>query len=141
MSGARSKSGGDRRLGVDNFPQSMPTKPENLPARQTVIWNELLEQIPNDALRSIDSHQLTLLVELLTQSEALALLVRADASDGGSQRLYLAVVDRVAKLSSMFGLSPRCRAAMKLEVPTGESDPFLDYLADVKLARQASVSQ
>jgi hypothetical protein len=122
------RSGGDRSLSTDKTPNDgPPIKPDNMTARAQDKWGELLEQIPTCLLRQIDVHQLRLLAELLAQSDALAERIEDAPSDDKATRLYLATIDRVARLSGMFGLSPNDRKRSQLE-PAPEDDATLAEL-------------
>lgn len=122
------RSGGDRSLSTDKTPNDgPPIKPDNMTARAQNKWGELLDQIPTGLLRQIDVHQLRLLSELLAQSDALAERIDDAPSDDKARRLYLATIDRVARLSGMFGLSPNDRKRSQLE-PAPEDDATLAEL-------------
>lgn len=112
-----SRSGGSRELHTDRTEaDGGPRQPEGLTAAAKDKWVEVLGQLPAESLRRIDAHQLRLLCELLGQADALAQAIDDDRGNAQARRLFLATVDRVAKLSASFGLSPLDRQRAKLEL-------------------------
>lgn len=128
-----SRSGGSRELHTDRTKaDGGPKQPEGLTAAAKNKWVEVLSQLPTESLRRIDTHQLRLLSELLAQADALAQAIDDDQCNAQARRLFLATVDRVAKLSASFGLSPLDRQRAKLElapVKDAEEVAFEKWLA------------
>lgn len=130
MPGTPTRSGGNRDLYVDTTRNDgPPQEPAGLSTEASNKWQELLGQLPTEALRQIDVHQLRLLCELLAQSDGLAQSIATDPANDKARRLFLATCDRVAKLSASFGLSPLDRKRSKLEPEPAVDDGFDAWLA------------
>lgn len=130
MVGIGGRSGGDRSLGEDSsIEDGLPKKPK-LSAKVSKKWDQLLEQLPQKALRKIDAHELKLLAELLAHSDSLAEVIRKDPGDHASGRLFLNYCDRIHRLSASFGLNPGDRKRLSLAVQAEEDDPFQIWLKD-----------
>ena len=121
MGGAR--SGGDRVAnGSDSFPQDgLPSRPAAFSKAENEYWTTLLDQIPNDLLRRVDSHQLRTLCECMALRDKLYQLVADDPLDKTVFSHYLRTVQQIQRLSPVFGLGPIDRRRMKLEPQEEES--------------------
>ena len=121
MGGAR--SGGDRVAnGNDTFPQDgLPSRPATFSKAENEYWTSLLDQIPNDLLRRVDTHQLRTLCECMALRDTLYKTLKADPLDKTVFSHYMRSVQQIQKLSPVFGLGPIDRRRMKLE-PQDEDD-------------------
>jgi hypothetical protein len=130
MPGTRGRSGGDRSSKqVRTTPGNQITKPATLSAGGARKWDTLIEQIPANTLTQLDEHNLGLLAELLAQSEQLSRLIEANPADEKSRRFFLQTVDRISRLSAVFGLDPASRAKLKIDPESDpENDPFMQFL-------------
>ena len=117
MVGTAGRSGGDRFTdSVD--PTKLdggPVKPE-LPEALSRIWDALLPQLHQPSLRNVDVHEIKILVELLHLKAQLWEIVSVDPTDSKLNRQYINVVDRIHKLSAVFGLNPSDRRRLKQDV-------------------------
>lgn len=114
MPGAKGRSGGDRRSsGSDEFPRGLPKKPSKLSRAESATWNLLLTQISHDLLRTIDVHQLMMLVRLLVREQVLAKIIAADPCDHPAGRAYLQTVQSIGRLSAQYGLGPADRGRLR----------------------------
>jgi hypothetical protein len=131
MVGTSNRSGGDRSLGIDTFPQDgQPTRPKGRSVAFNAKWDELLKQLPSHALRKIDSHQISILTSLLVHSDELAELLENDIEDQKSRRLFIQTSQQVSRLSSLFGLSIADRQRIKIE-PEAPEDDFKKWMNGV----------
>ena len=130
MPGTRGRSGGDRSSKQVRTTTGNPiTKPATLSAGGARKWDTLIEQIPPNTLTQLDEHNLGLLAELLAQSEQLSKLIEANPADEKSRRFFLQTVDRISKLSAVFGLDPASRAKLKIDPDAKpELDVFQQFL-------------
>jgi hypothetical protein len=120
---ASTRSGGDKTLGHDNTtPDGPPEMPKNASVAFKKKWASIVSQIDPNALRRIDGHALTLLCTLLVGADELQCQLRDDPTNAAARRFYLQSVDRVIRLSSMFGLSPLDRMRLKIEPEAPEDD-------------------
>jgi phage terminase small subunit len=125
---ASARSGGDKSLGQDNTtPDGPPEMPHSVSEAFETKWTSIVSQIDQNALRRIDGHALTMLCTLLVGADELQCQLRDDPTNAAARRFYLQSVDRVIRLSSMFGLSPVDRMRLKIE-KKDESDPFKEWL-------------
>ena len=122
MVGTPGRSGGDRTAGdIDpTLPDGGPYKP-NMITEVAAKWDELLPQLHKPSLRAVDVHELRTLCELLVCKDTLAAATLADPLDSRTGNLFLKVVDRIHKLSAVFGLNPADRKRLKQE-PVQVSD-------------------
>lgn len=129
MAGTAGRSGGDHMSqGSDFVPQdSGPIKPA-LSSEVAAKWDQLLEQIPRAALRSVDVHELRLLSELLARSDQLADQMRASPTDCALTRLYLNVCSQIHRMSASLGLTPGDRKRMALPAEFEDDDPYVILL-------------
>jgi hypothetical protein len=130
MPGTRFRSGGDRSKKQVRQTSGEPiTKPATLTSGGSRKWDSLIQQIPAATLAQLDEHNLGLLAELLAQSEQLSAAIDANPADAPTRRLFLNTVDRITRLSALFGLDPASRARLKLDPDSKpENDPFLAFL-------------
>lgn len=122
-----SRSGGNRTSGEDNFPQTgLPSRPTDWRKDESEVWTHLINQIPHELLRAVDSYQLKILCELIVREKALAKLLRDDPTDLPVNRAHLQVAQQISKLSAMFGLSPidRRRIRLQPQVPDDDADDW-----------------
>lgn len=123
MPGTAGRSGGDRvSCGKDGFPQSDLVVPESLGDEEKQVWNQLVEMIPADLLRSIDYIQLRILSESVVHIEKLAQIMRDDPDDHKASTRYLQFGQHITRLSAQFGLSPADRSRLKFEPPDPDDD-------------------
>lgn len=116
MVGTPGRSGGDRSAGAFD-----PTLEDGGPAKPQMVaevarkWDELLPQLHKPSLRAVDVHELKTLCELLVTKDAMAAAMLADPLDTKVTNSYLKIVDRMHKLSAVFGLNPADRKRLKQE--------------------------
>ncbi len=110
-------SGGDRVAnGEDSFPQDgLPSRPVRFSVEENAFWTVLMDQIPNELLRRVDSHQLATLCECMAVREVLYAKVKADLLDKTLFSHYMRTVQQIQRLSPVFGLGPIDRRRMKLQ--------------------------
>jgi len=110
-------SGGDRVAnGEDSFPQDgLPSRPVRFSVEENAFWTLLMDQIPNELLRRVDSHQLATLCECMAVREVLYAKVKADLLDKTLFSHYMRTVQQIQRLSPVFGLGPIDRRRMKLQ--------------------------
>lgn len=110
------RCGGNQKLGIDvSEPDGGPSKPDTLTALQSAKWDQLIGQLPAKALRSIDTHELSILVKLLCLEDSLSLELEHKPNDIKIIRVLVGVVDRVHRLSASFGLNPGDRKRLQLD--------------------------
>jgi len=121
---ATNRSGGDRVAnGADSFPKDgLPSRPIDLTKEENQIWTDLMNQIPNDLLRRVDSHNLKTVCELIALKDRLGLSMKNDPEDMRIVAKYLSTCQQINRLSSQYGLSPIDRRRMKLDAKDEESD-------------------
>lgn len=119
-----SRSGGDRVAnGSDTFPKDgLPSRPAGFSKAENEYWTTLLDQIPNDLLRRVDSHQLRTLCECMSLRDRLYSVLADDPLDKTVFSHYMRTVQQIQKLSPVFGLGPIDRRRMKLETKEEESE-------------------
>jgi len=117
-----SRSGGDRVAnGSDTFPKDgLPSRPASLSVNE--YWTTLLDQIPNDLLRRVDSHQLRTLCECLALRDRLYEVLADDPLDKTVFSHYIRTVQQIQRLSPVFGLGPIDRRRMKIEQHEQETE-------------------
>jgi len=81
-----------------------------------------MNQIPNDLLRRVDSHNLKTVCELIALKDRLGLSMKNDPEDMRIVAKYLSTCQQINRLSSQYGLSPIDRRRMKLDAKDEESD-------------------
>jgi hypothetical protein len=130
MPGTRGRSGGDRSKKAIRPTAGAPiAKPATLTSGGSRKWDALIQQIPAATLAQLDEHALGLLAELLAQAEQLSAAIDANPADAPTRRLFLGTIDRITRLSAVFGLDPASRARLKLDPDsTPENDPFLAFI-------------
>lgn len=128
MTGTSGRSGGSRVVSVDRtLADGLPELPMGQSNAFNSKWSEVLSQLPKDALRKIDVHQLAILCHLLNHAEQLAALLESDPSDHKARRLFLQTGQSVNRLSAQFGLSIADRSRLNIE-PQREKDVFEEFL-------------
>lgn len=112
-----SRSGGDRVAnGADTFPRDgLPSRPETFSKQENVYWTSLLDQLPNEILRRVDSHQLRTLCECMALRDRLYKTLSVDPLDKTVFSHYMRTVQQIQRLSPVFGLGPIDRRRMKVE--------------------------
>jgi len=117
MVGTAGRTGGDRFIdGVDPTKvDGGPVKPD-MPEALSRVWDELVPQLHQSSLRHIDVHEIKILCELLLMKSQLWQFVSVDPTDSKLNRQYINVVDRIHKLSAVFGLNPSDRRRLKQDV-------------------------
>jgi len=123
MAGSVGRSGGARHFGAgDATPaDGAPIMPDDLSKAAAAKWAELIEQLPSENLRRIDSHLLAQLAVLLSEASALAARIASDPGDDRARRLHLQTLDRISRFSVAFGLTPADRRRGRMETP--QADP------------------
>lgn len=111
-----SRSGGDRVAnGEDTFPRDgLPSRPASFSVAENEYWTLLLDQIPNELLRRVDTHQLRTLCECMSLRDRLFATLTADPLDKTVFSHYMRTVQQIQRLSPVFGLGPIDRRRMKL---------------------------
>ena len=129
MNAVAGRSGGQRLVG--NHDTSVfdggPKKPDWLSEIQSVAYDELLSQLPADALRKRDVH---LLAELATYITAIRKINRAWEKDPADKDLRCAKTQysqKVQQLSALFGLSPADRKRIQIDTPKEEIDDLEEF--------------
>lgn len=114
-----SRSGGDRVAnGADTFPRDgLPSRPDSFNKQENHYWTSLLDQLPNEILRRIDTHQLRTLCECMALRDGLYKTLKADPLDKTVFSHYMRTVQQIQRLSPVFGLGPIDRRRMKVEQP------------------------
>lgn len=121
MPGTIARSGGDRRTGSDTFPDDgVPAAPEYLTASESQVWHQLIGQLPDGLLRSIDGHRLAQLCRNIVDSQECheRYLKTRDIDYKESQawlRACRQAEAEIGKLSAQFGLTPRDRQGIKFQ--------------------------
>lgn len=132
MVGAQMRSGGNRAVGADQAEEdSGPIKPE-LPQAVSRKWDQLIAQLPMPALRRIDCHELKLLCELLVMADGLSKEALQNPADHKTGRLFLNTLDRIHKLSAVFGLNTGDRKRLDLKTQEDAEDPFKRWLEEMR---------
>lgn len=123
-------SGGDRVAnGQDTFPvDGLPIKPESLGLDESVYWDTLIDQLPEEILRRVDAHQLLSLCEYLASRDAYYALIQKDRTDKDSFSMWMRSAQALERLSRVFGLGPIDRRRMKLAnvQDDGDDDEWSD---------------
>lgn len=128
MPGAPNRTG-HFATGSDNTQaDGLPQMPATITAAAAAKWNELLDQLPRPALRSIDCHQLRILAELLALVDVQTVAAAANPTDPKLSRMLLQTAQQVHRLSSCFGLTPADRARLRL--PTDEEPDELQLFLE-----------
>jgi len=129
-------SGGNQSSSHDGSKRDgLPSKPKDFNGACSEVWDELLTQIPEGILRSVDGIQLETLVKLIVQGRALSQMAMANPADVAGNRAWMSNADLVRKLSACFGLSPSDRKRLKIE-PLPEPDEFSEMLKRRMAPRQ-----
>lgn len=115
-------SGGDRVAnGQDTFPvDGLPIKPEAMPMDESVYWDTLMDQIPDEILRRVDAHQLVSVCESLASRDAYYAELVKDRLDKNVFSMWMRSVQAIERLSRVFGMAPIDRRRMKLSGGTDE---------------------
>jgi len=114
MVGTAGRSGGDRYIvGNDPTPSDGGPKKPKLKGVLSQIWDELIPQLHGPSLRSADVHELKILCELLHLKNQLWEVVSTDPTDSRLNGQYLKVIEKIHKLSVVFGLNPSDRRRLK----------------------------
>lgn len=116
-------SGGDRVAnGADTFPKDgQPSRPMDLTKEQTAYWSELVNQIPTEMLRRVDTHKLKNVCVLLATRDRLVKELETDTDLKCVSKLVL-VINAIKGHSALFGMSPLDRRRIKLEPQEEEDD-------------------
>ena len=122
MPGTVGRSGGDRKSGgMDRTPlDGLPTQPEWLSDAERAIWSELMDQLPDGLLRSVDCHRLAELCRALVDArECHAAYEKTRHLDYKESQAWLRACRQaegvIDKLSARFGLTPKDRQSVKYE--------------------------
>lgn len=99
-----------------------PRLPAGASAAVAKKWRLLIDQLPARSLRRIDGHQLRLLSEHLTAFDILTEHLETNKGDYPTHRSTLQIVDRIARLSALFGLSPADRARLRHHEANGPDE-------------------
>jgi phage terminase small subunit len=126
MVGTVGRSGGDNTRGSDPFPvDDGPQPPQGLYDDERAVWDDLLERIPAELLRGVDSYQLAHLCRCIVDAERCHAHWRANEDELGFLRMARNAEAQVNKLSALYGLSPADRSRLKFEVPV--QDDAMDW--------------
>ena len=136
MAGTAGRSGGDRHsAGLDTTAKDGgPVLPAGISKQAAAKWHELLPQLPGQALRKIDAHELRILCELLVLADTVSKAMETDPTDLKSARMLVTTAAQVHRFSASFGLNPQDRARLKIE-PEPEQDEFAEMLRRRMLPR------
>lgn len=122
-------SGGNQSSSHDGSKRDgLPSKPKDFNGPCSEVWDELLTQIPEGILRSVDAIQLETLVKLIVQGRALSQMAMANVADVAGNRAWMSNADLVRKLSACFGLSPSDRKRLAIP-PIEPPSEFGEMLA------------
>jgi len=112
--GTPGRSGGDRFLeNIDPTPQDGgPVKPK-MPKEISKIWDQLVPQLHTPSLRNVDAYEIKILCELFFLKSQISESLMQDPVNVQLNRQFLNVVDRIHKLSAVFGLNPSDRKRLK----------------------------
>ena len=129
MTGLKGHSGGARHHGMfdTSSPDGMPKKPAGMTELQALVWDELLEQLPTEALRRIDSHMLFGLTALIARMRK----INSDfvlSDDKEIRASFLQTFDKLIKASGHFGLSPADRKRIQIAQPEKEEDELEEFM-------------
>lgn len=123
MAGKKGRSGGNRVAKDDPFPlDGMPSIADGASEAEKATFRELLAAIPQEMLRKVDKHQLSMLARLICTERKLGKLVADDPEDARTVRAYLAVCQQVGRVSSLYGLSPVDRQRLRLGGSGGDQE-------------------
>lgn len=127
MPGTAGRSGGDRKSsGADGFPVSLPSMPPGMQKEEQAIWHALLDQIPTELLRGIDTYQLQVLCRCVIDARKLH-KDWTNSQDLKSLRMCRQTEQHISRLSAQFGLSPSDRKRLQFE-GTGELDDAEEWM-------------
>jgi|694.fasta_scaffold49828_2 hypothetical protein len=130
MGGITGRSGGARNRG--NFDLSeqdgLPEKPTSMSEAQGEVWDELMDQLPLEALRKIDRHLLFLLSSLIAGSRKLNQEWLLDPADRDIRTSYMQTLEKIRQLSGLFGLSPADRKRIQIAEPKEEQDDLAEFM-------------
>lgn len=116
MVATHGRSGGDHTSrGTDAFPvDGLPSKPSDMSQAEGVIWDALLDQLPDELLRGVDVYMLEVLCRCINDARLLRQQFEVTA-DPAIMRLVRSTEAQINKLSALYGLSPADRGRIKFE--------------------------
>ena len=129
MNAVAGRSGGERLRG--NFdtsaPDGGPQKPKGMPEHQSQAWDELIEQLPVDALRKRDVHLLYELAGYVAALRQINWKWLAEPEDKDLRCAKTQYTEKVRQLSALFGLSPADRKRIQIDKPLEEKDDLEEF--------------
>lgn len=129
MNAVAGRSGGERLRG--NFdastPDGGPEKPSGMPEHQAKAWDELLQQLPAEALRKRDQHLLYELAGYIAALRQINWKWLAEPEDKDLRCAKTQYTEKVRQLSALFGLSPADRKRIQIDSPKEEKDDLEEF--------------
>lgn len=129
MNAVAGRSGGERLRGTYDTSafDGGPVKPTWLTKEQSEVWEEVIRQLPADALRKRDVH---LLAELCGYVCAVRYINYKWARDPADKDLRCAktqYTQKIQQISALFGLSPADRKRIQIDKPIEEVDDLAEF--------------
>lgn len=129
MTAVAGRSGGERLKGTYDASafDGGPEKPTWLTQEQSSVWDEVIKQLPADALRKRDVH---LLAELCGYVYAVRYINSQWARDPADKDLRCAktqYTQKIQQISALFGLSPADRKRIQIDKPPEEKDDLDEF--------------
>jgi hypothetical protein len=118
------------RLEAAAFPSAplQLSPPESLREDGKRQWQIVLDTLPDCVLKNCDEGKLYQLSFIRQQLNDVQLAIEQSAVDVKLITTYLKLSAQYDRLARQFGLSPIDRAAMKVEEPKKEQDPFAEFM-------------
>jgi len=129
MAGSAGRSGGARLHGTFDVSaqDGLPKKPASMTELQSQVWDEMMEQLPLEALRKIDAHMLYGLTALVAKMRTLNGEFQ-HSDDRDIRTSFLQTFDKLIKASGHFGLSPADRKRIQIAKPEEEEDQLEEFM-------------
>jgi len=129
MNGISGRSGGGRLHG--QFDPSDydggPEKCKGMSELQSDTWDEIIERLPQEALRKCDSYLLFELSGYVVASRKIMEQWLLDPADPDIARIKNQITQKLQSLSGLFGLSPADRKRIQIATPKEEEDELSEF--------------
>jgi phage terminase small subunit len=102
--------------------------PETLRQDGKQQWQAVLDTLPSNVLKNCDEGKLYQLAFIRQQLNDVQSALQSSPVDVTLINTYIKLSGQYDRLARQFGLSPIDRAAMKVEEPQKDADPFAEFM-------------
>jgi len=91
-------------------------------------WQQVLETLPDSVLKNCDEGKLYQLAFIRQQLNDVQTAIESSPLDLKLLGIYIKLSAQYDRIGRQFGMSPIDRAAMKVEQPKEDEDPFSEFM-------------